>query len=242
LNCCERTAKVASVSNSLRQTPLHSVHVALRARMVPFAGWEMPVQYQGVTQEHGAVRNAAGLFDVSHMGELYCEGPAAGVCIDALVTNHVGALAVGRALYTVACNERGTILDDLIIYRVREARYLVVCNASNLEKMSSHFARHTQGRCDFSDRSDATALLALQGPRAAEVVRALDPRSPALALTRFGVIETSLAGAPSRRPCFADLARPHGFDPTSVLSAAEKLARPACEITTPLGRPVEPEV
>ena len=196
LNCSERTAKVAPVSNSLRQTPLHALHVALGARMVPYAGWEMPVQYEGVTQEHGAVRNAVGLFDVSHMGELYCEGPGAGACIDALVTNDVGRLDLGKALYTVACNERGTILDDLIIYRVRETRYLVVCNAANLEKMSAHFARHTQGRCEFSDRSDATALLALQGPHAAEVLRAVDPNSPALALTRFGVIETSLAGLP----------------------------------------------
>src|ERR1700753_2737010 len=134
--------------------------------MVPFAGWEMPVQYRGVTQEHQAVRNAVGLFDVSHMGELYLEGEGAGACLDSLVTNDIGKLAVGRALYTVACNALGTILDDLIIYRLEALRYLVVCNADNRAKMSAHFAEHTRGRCEFHDRSDATALLALQGPRA----------------------------------------------------------------------------
>jgi aminomethyltransferase len=183
------------VSTSLRQTPLHAIHVALGARMVPFAGWEMPVQYKGVTQEHGAVRNAVGLFDVSHMGELYFDGPAAGACIDSVVTNDVQALAVGRALYTVACNERGKILDDLIVYRLQDQRYLVVCNASNLEKMSAHFEQRVAGRCGFSDRSEQTALLALQGPRSIDVLRALDPQSRALALTRFGVAhDLQLAG------------------------------------------------
>src|SRR5262245_10461791 len=100
--------------------------------MVPFAGWEMPVQYKGVTEEHRAVRGAVGLFDVSHMGELHFDGAGAAACLDALVTNDIGKLGAGRALYTVACNERGTILDDLIVYRLRENSFLVVCNASNL--------------------------------------------------------------------------------------------------------------
>jgi aminomethyltransferase len=184
------------VSNPLRQTPLHATHVALGARMVPFAGWEMPVQYTGVTQEHNAVRNAVGLFDVSHMGELHFEGAGAGALVDSLVTNAVGGLALGRALYTVACSERGTILDDLIIYRLGETHYLVVCNASNLDKMSAHFARHAAGRCEFRDASDDTALLALQGPRSSDVLRAIDPQLPALHLARFGVSRATLAGIP----------------------------------------------
>jgi aminomethyltransferase len=162
--------------------------------MVPFAGWEMPVQYAGVTQEHRAVRNAVGLFDVSHMGELYFEGPGAGACLDALVTNALAKLAVGRALYTVACNERGTILDDLIIYRLQDTRYLVVCNADNLTKMSAHFAQRCAGQCTFSDRSEETALLALQGPRAVDVMRKLSAPPAMISLARFGVLQTEIAG------------------------------------------------
>lgn len=163
--------------------------------MVPFSGWEMPVQYSGVTDEHNAVRNAVGLFDVSHMGELYLDGPEAGAFIDRLVTNDVAKLDVGRALYTVACNERGTILDDLIIYRLAEQRYLVVCNAGNLDKMTAHFAAHVAGesQCTYQDRSDHMALLAVQGPRAAELVQALGAKELP-ALPRFGVAETQLAG------------------------------------------------
>jgi aminomethyltransferase len=163
--------------------------------MVPFCGWEMPVQYTGVTDEHNAVRQALGLFDVSHMGELHFQGPDAGACLDSLVSNDVAKLAEGRALYTVACNERGTILDDLIIYRLASSHYLVVCNASNLDKMRAHFAQHAQGRCQFEDRSDRTALLALQGPRAPELVQVLGALQLA-ALPRFGVTESEIAGVP----------------------------------------------
>src|SRR5262245_39824739 len=114
-------------TEALRRLPLHSRHAALSARFVPFAGYEMPVQYAGVTREHTAVRSAVGLFDVSHMGELFLSGPEAGAVIDGLVTNDVKRLAPGQALYTVACNEHGTILDDLIIYRLADARWMIVC-------------------------------------------------------------------------------------------------------------------
>jgi aminomethyltransferase len=161
--------------------------------MVPFAGWEMPVQYTGVSDEHAAVRNAVGLFDVSHMGELYFDGAGAARCLDSLVTNAVSSLAPGRALYTVACNEAGTILDDLIVYRLGETRYLVVCNADNLAKMHAHFAARTLGQCEFSDRSDDTALLALQGPRAQDIVHALGGAALE-SLARFGVQACRLGG------------------------------------------------
>jgi aminomethyltransferase len=185
------------VTEPLSRTPLYAQHVALGARMVPFAGWEMPVQYKGIVPEHHAVRTAVGLFDVSHMGELYFDGPTAGATLNALVTNDVGKLPVGRALYTVACNAQGTILDDLIIYRVAEQRYLVVCNASNLPKMREHFAREVAASaqaCTFSDRSAETALLALQGPRALDVLTALGAGTQLLELTRFGVGSGQLAG------------------------------------------------
>ncbi len=182
------------MTDALRRTPLYERHCALGARMVPFAGWEMPVQYKGVTQEHAAVRTAVGLFDVSHMGELYFEGPGAAACLDSLVTNDIAKLAPGRAVYTVCCNERGTILDDLIVYRLSETRFLVVCNASNRDKMQAHFASQVRGRCTFTDRSDETALLALQGPKAASVVRELGGDPVLTSLTRMGVAQTTLAG------------------------------------------------
>jgi aminomethyltransferase len=189
-------AKVAAVTDAaVRHTPLHAQHVALGARMVPFAGWHMPVQYKGITQEHQAVRQAVGLFDVSHMGELFVAGPNARAILDGLITNDLRGLEVGRALYTVACNERGTILDDLIVYRVGAERYLVVCNAGNREKISRHIGEHARrGHAEFSDRSDDTALIALQGPRSPDVLAALGAVADVLSLPRFGVLSTRLAG------------------------------------------------
>jgi aminomethyltransferase len=184
------------VSEHLRRTPLYAEHVALGARMVPFAGWEMPVQYRGITQEHHAVRTTVGLFDVSHMGELFFEGPNAQRVVDGLITNDANKLTVGRALYTVACNASGAILDDLIVYRVGDARIMIVCNASNLDKMRAHFAEQTRGQsgCTFTDRSDETGLLALQGPRSRDILIALGASEAFLALTRFGVAHGTLAG------------------------------------------------
>src|SRR5262245_51751411 len=148
-----RVCSLASVDQPLRRTSLYEEHKALGARLVPFAGWEMPVQYAGpsggVTQEHQAVRERAGLFDVSHMGELELEGPHALALVNHLVTNDVGKLVDGQALYTVCCNEQGTILDDLIIYRRAADRILIVCNASNRDKISAHFAKAAPGHCDF---------------------------------------------------------------------------------------------
>jgi glycine cleavage system aminomethyltransferase T len=117
------------VNEPLQRTPLFDTHRALSARIVPFAGWEMPVQYAGIVEEHRAVRERAGLFDVSHMGELFLRGPQAEAVVNGLVTNDVGKLPVGKALYTCACNDQGTILDDLIIYRLAAGEVLVVCNA-----------------------------------------------------------------------------------------------------------------
>ena len=164
----------------LRRTSLYEEHVALGGRIVAFAGWEMPVQYSGIVDEHQAVRTAAGLFDVSHMGELRLRGEYAAQVVDYLVTNDAKKLVDGQAMYTCACNDRGTILDDLIVYRREQDDWLVVCNASNREKMSAHFARAAKDHCEFEDQSDATALIALQGPRAFEVLAALGPAGAAL--------------------------------------------------------------
>jgi aminomethyltransferase len=158
------------MTTELRRTSLYDCHVRAGARMVPFAGWEMPVQYAGVVPEHKAVRTAAGLFDVSHMGELELRGQYAGQVVNYLITNDASKLTDGQALYTCACNEGGTILDDLIVYRCSLERYLIVCNASNLAKMSEVFAKAADHHCDFEDRSDKTALMALQGPRAYDIL------------------------------------------------------------------------
>ncbi len=179
---------------TLSRTPLHDEHVALGARMVPFAGWHMPVQYAGVKEEHLAVRGAAGIFDVSHMGEMRLTGPGAEAVVDGLITNDASKLADGQALYTCACNERGTILDDLIVYRLAPERWLVVCNASNRDKMVAHFRAHAGG-VDFADASDDMALIALQGPRALAIAAASGPDGAALAeLGPFRLRETTLFG------------------------------------------------
>lgn len=185
------------MTGELQRTPLYETHRKLGARLVPFAGFEMPVQYEGIVKEHHAVRQRAGIFDVSHMGELTLRGPQAVAVADFLVTNAVAKLAVGQALYTVCCNEEGTILDDLIVYRRGDEDVLIVCNASNRGKISAHVAAVASGRCDFDDQSDGTALLALQGPRAEAIVRAAGG-DPLADLGFFRSAEGQLAGVPCR--------------------------------------------
>ena len=194
------------MSETLRRTPLHARHAALGARFVGFAGWEMPVQYSGVTREHEAVRQRVGLFDVSHMGELFFDGPEAVAVLDRAVTNDIAGLAIGQARYTASCNERGGILDDLIVFRLAAQRFMVVCNAGNRAKMAAHFAEQSRGRCDYRDRSDDYALLALQGPAAPQVLAGLGGAAPArrggadgaeralVDLPRFARTETRLCG------------------------------------------------
>ncbi|HUZ81383.1 MAG TPA: glycine cleavage system aminomethyltransferase GcvT [Gaiellaceae bacterium] len=153
---------------TLRRTPLHDRHVALGARMVPFAGWEMPVQYEGVIQEHKAVRADAGVFDVSHMGELEVEGPTARDLLQATLSNDIDKLQRGQAQYSLITNEDGGIVDDVIVYRVEMHRYLVVVNASNRDAGFAWLKERELRGSDVRDVSDDYALLAVQGPRALE--------------------------------------------------------------------------
>ena len=154
----------------------------------------MPVQYEGIKKEHEAVRTRAGLFDVSHMGEIVVEGPGAVAAVDRLVTNDVGKLEVGRALYTVCCNESGFILDDLIVYRLEAEKILVVCNASNRDKIVSHFAKNLSLETPWNDVSDAWALLALHGPNAHAIMAELGAPEALLGLRTFGVARATVAG------------------------------------------------
>jgi aminomethyltransferase len=153
---------------TLRRTPLYDKHVALGARLVPFAGWEMPVQYEGVIAEHMAVRTDAGVFDVSHMGELEVEGPTARDLLQATLSNDIDRLAPGDAQYTLLTTESGGIVDDLIVYRLDGHRYLLVVNASNREAAFRWLQERELRGSDVREVSDDYALLAVQGPRALE--------------------------------------------------------------------------
>jgi aminomethyltransferase len=153
---------------TLRRTPLHDRHVALGARMVPFAGWEMPVQYEGVIQEHRAVREDAGAFDVSHMGELEVDGPRASELLQGLLSNDLGRIEPGGAQYTLLTNERGGIIDDLIVYELERFHYLLIVNASNREPDYSWLKEREVRGSDVRDVSDDYGLIAVQGPRALE--------------------------------------------------------------------------
>ncbi|HVS86190.1 MAG TPA: glycine cleavage system aminomethyltransferase GcvT [Gaiellaceae bacterium] len=156
------------MAQTLQRTPLYDRHVALGARMVPFAGWEMPVQYEGVIQEHRAVRTDAGVFDVSHMGEFEVEGPQARALLQGLLSNDLDRLADGEAQYTLLPNERGGIIDDLIAYRLGEHRWFLVVNAGNRSADFDWIKSREVSGSDVRDVSDEYALLAVQGPRAIE--------------------------------------------------------------------------
>ncbi|MBA3824408.1 MAG: glycine cleavage system aminomethyltransferase GcvT, partial [Ktedonobacterales bacterium] len=180
---------------ALRHTPLYGEHIALGARMVDFSGWEMPVQYSGIVDEHRAVRAAAGLFDVSHMGEFIVTGKGALDYLQGLVPNNVARLEEGQALYTQICSESGGTLDDLLIYHLNPERYMVVVNAGTLEKDWAWFSQHAMGHADvaLTNLSDATALIALQGPRAVEILRGLANIAPT-DITYYHAQEAKVAG------------------------------------------------
>jgi aminomethyltransferase len=156
------------MAQTLQRTPLYERHLALGARLVPFAGWEMPVQYDGVIPEHRAVRTDSGVFDVSHMGELEVEGMHAPAVLQAALSNDISKLGIGDAQYTLLTNERGGIIDDLIVYRTDEWRYLLIVNASNRDADFRWLKEREVPGSDVRDVSDEYALLAVQGPRSLE--------------------------------------------------------------------------
>ncbi|HEU0057578.1 MAG TPA: glycine cleavage system aminomethyltransferase GcvT [Gaiella sp.] len=156
------------MSAALRRTPLYERHVAAGARMVPFAGWEMPVQYTGVIPEHLAVRADAGAFDVSHMGQLHVEGPMTAEFLQAMLSNDLGRISDGEAQYTLLTNERGGIVDDLIVYRMSHGHYLLVVNAGNREAAYGWLKEREARGTEVRDASDEYALVAVQGPRSLE--------------------------------------------------------------------------
>lgn len=158
--------------DALRQTPLRAEHEALGGRMVEFGGWYMPVQYSSILEEHRAVRTAAGLFDLCHMGEVRIEGEAALAAVQAVSTNDASKLADWQAHYALLCNERGTVIDDIIVYRVPPG-YLVVVNASNQDRDFAHFQAHAPSGAKLTNESARIGMIALQGPLSAQCLKAL---------------------------------------------------------------------
>ena len=177
---------MATEAPTLRRTPLYEKHVALGAKIVPFAGYEMPIQYEGIVAEHRAVRSAAGLFDLSHMGEFVFKGRGAGALVDRLVSSDIAGLDVGQARYGLLTNESGTIVDDVIVYRTADIEYLMVVNAANIAKDRAHVLAHLTNDVAFDDRSLDMALIAIQGPRAAEIL-ASKTNADLRGLPSFGV-------------------------------------------------------
>lgn len=173
--------------DQLRRTSLYAIHVAAGARMVEFGGWEMPVQYAGIVEEHRAVRTAAGLFDVSHMGEAEVDGPGALESVQQLVTNDAGRLTVGQGLYSPMCAPSGGILDDLTVFRMGEQRFLFVVNAATTAKDFAWIAGHTRN-ARARDRSFEFGLLGLQGPKAQSILQRLSA-APLASLQYFHILD-----------------------------------------------------
>jgi len=175
-------------ASELKHTPLHDEHMALGGKMVPFAGYAMPVQYEGILAEHEAVRERAGLFDVSHMGEVEIRGPEALDLVQYVTTNDASTLDVGQAQYSVICRADGTAIDDCIVYRF-EDHYMIVVNASNRDRDVAHIQEQAAPLdVQVTDRSDETALLALQGPKAQEILAGLtDADLDGIAYYHFGL-------------------------------------------------------
>ena len=178
---------------TLLRTPIYERHVALGARMVPFAGYEMPVQYEGVIPEHKAVRTGAGAFDVSHMGEIHVDGPTAQEFLQAMLSNDVDRLADGEAQYTLLTNEAGGIIDDLIVYRLGHGQFYLVVNASNRTAVYGWLKEREPRGSEVRDASDEYGLVAVQGPRA--LARLGLPEAPAFthAMSELDGIEVMVA-------------------------------------------------
>lgn len=186
-----------AVVTPLHHTPLEARHRDLGARLIDFAGWLMPVQYAGILEEHRAVRERAGLFDLSHMGELFVEGPEAGAALAHALVTDPPSLADGRAQYSMIVGPDGGIIDDLIVYRLAAERFLVVANASNAHVVSDALAERLRPfKAVLDDRSLITALVAIQGPRSVEIVRPLTGIDLD-GLRYYAIAEGSVAGIPA---------------------------------------------
>lgn len=217
-----------------RRTPLWSLHKQLGARLIDFGGWDMPVQYAaGTIKEHKAVREAVGLFDVSHMGECYLRGANARAQVDRLTTNNVAGAPVGKAVYTLLTRPDAGVVDDCIFYKRADDEFFVIVNASNTPKDLEWFRNHVQGPCDVVDVSDETALIAVQGPKAVAMVDTLAGGTLAQ-LPSFTFADAEVAGV----KCMAartGYTGEDGFELACANADAPKLWTALLEAATPLG-------
>ena len=212
----------------LRSTPLHGVHRESGAKMVPFGGWEMPVEYSGLISEHMAVRKAAGLFDVSHMGEFVLEGQGALGFLQRTTSNNVAKLVDGQAQYSALPMPNGAPVDDVIVYRHAADRYLLVVNASNVQKDFAWLVAQRPEGCTLEDRSEAYALLALQGPMAQEILQRITPLDlAAIRFYHFAVGEVDGAPATVSRTGYTG---EDGFEIFVAPEKAEALWRKLLEV------------
>jgi aminomethyltransferase len=191
----EAASGVAPAPSALKRTPLHAAHVKAGARMVPFGGWEMPVQYTGIIEEHRATRAGVGIFDVSHMGEFEVEGPEALAAVQTLTTNDVAALAVGQVQYSVLCRPDGGIVDDLTVYRLAPERFMITVNAGNIDKDWAWVTERGTG-ARWRDISAETALIAVQGP-GAEAMVARIAHADVAGIRYYRFASGRVAGAPA---------------------------------------------
>jgi aminomethyltransferase len=178
----------------MKKTPLNDIHRKLGARMVDFAGWDMPVQYAGVREEHTAVRTKCGIFDVSHMGEVEIVGPEALAIVQKLTCNDASRLSPGQSQYSALLTERGTFVDDIIVNRLAADRFLICVNASNTDKDFEWMKRQEKAGTKVINRSDEYFLIAVQGPEAVALVAKL--WSPPLPPKTFTFVETTITGVP----------------------------------------------
>jgi len=181
------------VAEELKKTPLYDAHLAAGARMVPFGGWAMPLQYRDILEEHRAVRGRAGLFDVSHMGEIMVRGSGALKLLQYILTNDITAMVDGQVMYSLMCNANGGVLDDILVYRLEKERYLLVVNAANKDRVLTWIMDQSGDGAAVEDITDQTALLALQGPRSAEIMTALAGFNPGL-VGGFRFVRGGVAG------------------------------------------------
>ena len=202
-----------------RKTPLYEAHVKAEGRIVPFAGYLLPIQYPtGVIKEHMAVRTAAGIFDVSHMGEILCQGPDALANLNRLLTNDFTGMKDGQARYSPMCNEQGGTVDDLIVYKRAEGDYLIVVNAANKDKDFQWMKDHQEGKVTFTDLSDEYAQIAVQGPKAFAVVEKLSEKGTIPDKYYHVNFDALVAGI----PCIVSTTGYTGEDGVEIYLAAEK--------------------
>ncbi|HEX2687850.1 MAG TPA: glycine cleavage system aminomethyltransferase GcvT [Kofleriaceae bacterium] len=220
-----------------KRTPLWELHKQLGARLIDFGGWEMPVAYPaGTIREHKAVRDAVGLFDVSHMGEVVLRGPRVREAVEQLTTNAVASVLPGKAVYTLLCRPSGGVVDDCIFYKRSDTEFLVIVNASNTAKDLEWFREHTHSLCEIEDQSDATALIAVQGPKAVALVDRL-AGGALVGLASFTFTDATVAGV----PCVAartGYTGEDGFELACASSDAVKLWSALMDNLPPGGLPI----